>query len=354
MKTRVAINGFGRIGRNAFKVAFERSDLDIVAINDLTDTKTLAYLLKHDSNYGTYEHEVSHDEHGITVKGKHIKVTAEKDPALLPWRDQHIDVVIESTGFFVDPAKAKAHIDAGAKKVVISAPAKGEGATTVVLGVNEDTLEGAGEIVSNASCTTNCITPVAAIIESHFGIEKAMMTTIHSYTASQALQDSPSKDLREGRNAAENIVPTTTGASKAAGLALPALQGIFGGLSVRVPTPVVSLSDFVIITKKDVTVSEVNDVFKKAAKDPYYQGILAVTEEELVSRDFIGNSHSAIVDLNLTAVVGTNMLKVVAWYDNEWGYSNRLVENVADIGRLLHKKGHHSAHHMSGSHEHSD
>ncbi len=354
MKTRVAINGFGRIGRNAFKVAFERSDLDIVAINDLTDTKTLAYLLKHDSNYGTYEYDVSSDETGIIVKGKHIKVTAERDPALLPWRDSHIDVVIESTGFFVDPSKAKAHIDAGAKKVVISAPAKGDGATTVVLGVNEDKLEGASEIISNASCTTNCITPVAAIIESNFGIEKAMMTTVHSYTASQVLQDAPAKDLREGRNAAENIVPTTTGASIAAAQALPALQGIFGGLSVRVPTPVVSLSDFVIITKRPVTVEEVNEVFKKAAKEAYYQGILAVTEEELVSRDFIGNSHSAIVDLKLTAVIDGNMLKVVAWYDNEWGYSNRLVENVADIGRLLHKTGQHSDHHMNKSHEHSD
>ena len=205
------------------------------------------------------------------------------------------------------------------------------------MGVNEDDLETAGDIISNASCTTNCITPVAAVIESNFGIEKAMMTTIHSYTASQALQDAPSKDLREGRNAAENIVPTTTGASIAAAQALPALKGIFGGLSIRVPTPVVSLSDFVIITKRPVTVEEVNEVFKKAAKTPYYEGILAVTEEELVSRDFIGNSHSAIVDLKLTAVIEGNMLKVVAWYDNEWGYSNRLVENVADVGRLLHK-----------------
>lgn len=338
MKTRLAINGFGRIGRNAFKVAFERSDMEIVALNDLTDTKTLAHLLKHDSNYGTYQHEVSYDETGIIVDGKHITVFAELDPAKLPWKEHKIDVVIESTGFFVDPAKARAHIDAGAHKVVISAPAKGEGATTVVLGVNEDQLPEASEIVSNASCTTNCITPVAAIIEHNFGIEKAMMTTIHSYTASQKLQDAPSKDLREARNAAENIVPTTTGASIAAGQALPALQGIFGGLSVRVPTPVVSLSDFVIITKKAVSVEEVNEVFKKAAKDPYYQGILAVTEEELVSSDFIGNSHSAIVDLKLTAVVAGNMLKVVAWYDNEWGYSNRLVENVADIGRLLHQK----------------
>ncbi len=338
MKTRVAINGFGRIGRNAFKVAFERSDLEIVAINDLTDTKTLAHLLKYDSNYGTYQHEVDFDGKGIIVKGKHIDVLAEKDPGALPWKEHKVDVVIESTGFFVDPALAKAHITAGAKKVVLSAPAKGEGAATIVLGVNEDELEKGGDIISNASCTTNCITPVAAVIESNFGIEKAMMTTIHSYTASQKLQDAPAKDLREARNAAENIVPTTTGASKAAGLALPALQGIFGGMSVRVPTPVVSLSDFVIITKKAVSVEEVNAAFKKAAKEPYYQGILDATEEELVSSDYIGNSHSAIVDLKLTAVVGGTMLKVVAWYDNEWGYSNRLVEVVADTGRLLNKK----------------
>ena len=338
MKTKVGINGFGRIGRNAFKVAFERTDLEIVAINDLTDTKTLAHLLKHDSNYGTYQHEVSFDEQHIIVKDQKIKVLAEKEPTALPWKDLGVDVVIESTGFFVDPAKAKAHIDAGAKKVVISAPAKGEGATTVVLGVNESKLETSEDVISNASCTTNCITPVAAVIESTFGIDKAMMTTVHSYTASQKLQDAPAKDLREARNAAENIVPTTTGASIAAAQALPSLQGVFGGLSVRVPTPVVSLSDFVIITKKPVTVDEVNEAFKKAAKEPYYQGILDVTEEELVSSDFIGNSHSAIVDLKLTAVIGGNMLKVVAWYDNEWGYSNRLVEVVADVGRLLHKK----------------
>lgn len=345
MKTRVAINGFGRIGRNAFKVAFDRSDIEIVAINDLTDTKTLAHLLKHDSNYGTYQHKVGFDEKGIIVNGKHIAVLAEKDPATLPWNEHKIDVVIESTGFFVDPAKARAHIDAGARKVVISAPAKGEGATTIVLGVNEDKLEDSSEVISNASCTTNCITPVAAVIENAFGIEKAMMTTVHSYTASQKLQDAPAKDLREARNAAENIVPTTTGASIAAGQALPALQGIFGGMSVRVPTPVVSLSDFVIITKKNVTVEEVNNAFKKAAKEPYYQGILGVTEEELVSGDFIGDSHSAIVDLKLTAVVGGNMLKVVAWYDNEWGYSNRLVEVVADVGHHLHQKEDHAPHH---------
>lgn len=335
MKTRVAINGFGRIGRTAFRIAFERPDLEIVAINDLADPKTLAHLLKHDSNYGAYEQEVSFDESGIIVKGMPIKVLAEKDPAVLPWEDLSVDVVIESTGAFTDPEKARAHITAGAKKVIISAPTKGESASTIVVGVNEDQLKDSGEVISNASCTTNCITPVMAVLEKAFGIEKAMMTTVHSYTASQKLHDAPAKDLREARNAATNIVPTTTGASIAAAKALPSLEGVFGGMSVRVPTPVVSLSDFVVITKKPVTVEEVNSVFKKAAAEPYYQGILDVTEEELVSSDFIGNSHSAIVDLKLTAVVGGNMLKVVAWYDNEWGYSNRLVEVVADVGKLL-------------------
>jgi len=334
----VAINGFGRIGRNAFKIAFERSDLRIAAINDLTDTKTLAHLLKHDSSYGTYEHEVSYDETGIVVDGQHIVVLAEKDPALLPWASHNIDVVIESTGFFTDPAKARAHIDqAGAKRVIISAPAKGEGSDTIVLGVNEDLIgkEGASDILNNGSCTTNCITPVMAVLESNFGIEKAMMTTVHSYTADQRLQDAPHKDLRRSRAAATNIVPTSTGASIAAGQALPALQGIFGGISLRVPTLVVSLSDFVVVTKRDVTVEEVNAAFKKAASEPFYQGIIAVTEEELVSSDFKGNSHSAIVDLPLTNVVAGNLVKVVAWYDNEWGYSNRLVELVADTGRTL-------------------
>jgi glyceraldehyde 3-phosphate dehydrogenase len=332
---RVAINGFGRIGRNAFKIAFERSDLEIVAINDLTDTKTLAHLLKHDSSYGSYAHDVGHDETGIIVDGKHIAVLAEKEPSALPWKDHEIDVVIESTGFFVDPAKARAHIDAGAKKVVISAPAKGDGADTIVLGVNEDKIEGSTDVISNASCTTNCITPVMAVLEGAFGIEKAMMTTVHSYTASQRLQDAPAKDLREARAAAENIVPTTTGASIAAAKALPALENKFGGLSVRVPTPVVSMSDFVVVVKRNVTIDEVNNVFKEAAKKPFYQGILDVTEEELVSSDFKGNSHSSIVDLPLTNVVGGNLVKVVAWYDNEWGYSNRLVELVADAGRAV-------------------
>ena len=345
MKTRVAINGFGRIGRNAFKIAFARDDIEIVAINDLTDTKTLAYLLKHDSNYGLYDQEVGFDDQDIIVAGKHVKVLAEKDPAALPWKDLDVDVVIESTGFFVEPDKARAHVTAGAKRVVISAPAKGDSADsapTVILGVNDDKLETVIDVMSNGSCTTNCITPVAGVLESAFGVEKLMMTTIHSYTASQHLQDGPGKNLREDRAGAQNITPTTTGASISSAKALPALNGIFGALEVRVPTPVVSVADFSVITKRSVNADEVNEAFKKAAKEPFYQGILDVTEEELVSTDFIGNSHSAIVDLKLTQVVGGNLLKVVAWYDNEWGYSNRLVEVVADVGKYLHQKEAHA------------
>jgi glyceraldehyde 3-phosphate dehydrogenase len=337
VKTKVAINGFGRIGRTAFKVAFERDDIDVVALNDLTDTKTLAYLLSHDTVYGAYGHKVEYDEKHLIVDGKAIKVLAEKDPAALPWKELDVDIVIESTGRFTKPEDARAHVKAGAAKVVISAPAKGEGSTTVVLGVNDSDIEAVGDVISNASCTTNCITPVAAIIEENFGIEKAMMTTVHSYTASQALQDGPAKDLRESRAAAENIVPTTTGATIAAAQALPALEGIFQGLSIRVPTPVVSLSDFTFVTKRDTTVEEVNEAFKSAAGKPRWHGILDVTEEELVSSDFVGNSHSAIIDLNLTTVVGGNMVKAVAWYDNEWGYSNRLVELVADLGKVVRK-----------------
>jgi glyceraldehyde 3-phosphate dehydrogenase len=338
MKTRIAINGFGRIGRNAFKIAFDRKDVEIVAINDLTDTHTLAHLLKYDSNYGTYAREIGNDDQNIMVDGQAIRVFAEKDPANLPWKDLGVDVVIESTGFFTDPAKARAHIDpAGAKRVVISAPAKGDGSSTIILGVNEDQLDAASDVLNNGSCTTNCITPVMAVLESNFGIEKAMMTTIHSYTSDQRLQDAPHKDLRRARAAAQSIIPTSTGASIAAGQALPAISGIFGGLSLRVPTPVVSLSDFVVVTKRSVTAEEINEAFKKAAAEPYYQGILDATEEELVSSDFIGNSHSCIVDLKLTNVVGGNLVKVVAWYDNEWGYSNRLVEVVADAGRILHQ-----------------
>jgi glyceraldehyde 3-phosphate dehydrogenase len=342
MKTRVAINGFGRIGRNAFKIASARSDIEVVAINDLTDTKTLAYLLKRDSNYGTYDKEVSHNDKNIIVEGKSIAVLAERDPALLPWKDMEVDVVIESTGFFTDKEGAEKHITAGAKRVVISGPTKSEGVDTIVLGANDDKLEGASTVISNASCTTNSLGAVMAVLDAEFGVEKSMLTTVHSYTASQALQDAPKKDLREGRNAAENIVPTTTGAAIAVTKTLPQLEGKFDGLSIRVPTPVVSLSDVTALLKRSVSVEEINEAFKKAAQEPFYQGILGVSEEPLVSSDYIGNSNSGTVDLALTKVVAGNLIKVMVWYDNEWGYSNRLVEVVADTGKNLHKKQEHA------------
>lgn len=329
---KVAINGFGRIGRNAFKILQGRKDAEVVAINDITDAATLAHLLKYDSSYGTYDQEVSSNEHAIIVDGKEIPVYAEKDPHNLPWANLGVDVVIESTGFFTKPEDAKAHIDAGAKRVVISAPAKGEGAKTIVLGVNEEDVTPDDLILSNASCTTNCIAPIMKVLEDEFGIEKAMMTTVHSYTGSQRILDAPAKDLREARSAAENIVPTTTGASKAAALTIPSLQGKFNGLSVRVPTPVVSLSDITAVIKRNTTKEELVAFFKKIADEQYYQGIIGVTEEELVSSDFIGDPRSCIIDLPLIDVVGGNMIKVVAWYDNEWGYSNRLVELTVDFG----------------------
>ncbi len=331
MSKKIAINGFGRIGRNAFKLAFERDDIEVVAINDLTDTKTLAHLLKYDSTYGQYFHDVDYTDNSLKINGKEIRVYAERDPKNLPWKELGIDLVIEATGLFVDPAKAKVHLETGAKKVIISAPAKGEGAKFVVLGVNEQELTLDDDIISNASCTTNCIAPVMAILEREFGIEKSLMTTVHSYTASQRLIDAPAKDLREARAAAENIVPTSTGAAIATAKVIPSLKGKFDGLSVRVPTITVSLSDITALLKRDTTKEELNEVFKKASKEPFYQGILAVSEEPLVSSDFKGNSHSCIVDLELTNVVGGNLVKIVAWYDNEWGYSNRLVELTADV-----------------------
>lgn len=330
---KLAINGFGRIGRNAFKIAFERRDVKIVAINDLTDTKTLAHLLKHDSSYGTYDRDVKFDEENLIVDGEKIRVFSEKEPKNLPWGKYQVDVVIESTGFFTDPKKAAEHLEAGARKVVISAPAKGEGAKTIVIGVNEDTVTEDDKILSNASCTTNCIAPVMKVLEDNFGIEKALMTTVHSYTASQRILDAPAKDLREARAAAENIVPTSTGASKAAALTIPTLKGKFDGLSIRVPTPVVSLSDITAVLKRDTTIEELQEIFKKAAKEPFYEGILGVSEEPLVSIDYRGNSHSSIIDLPLINVVGGNLVKIVAWYDNEWGYSNRLVELASDFGK---------------------
>jgi len=336
-KTKIAINGFGRIGRSAFKIAFDRADLEIVAINDLTDTKTLAYLLQHDSNYGEYKNKVGYDDTGIIVNDHHIKITAEKDPAALPWADLEVDLVIESTGRFTEKETAELHIKAGAKRVVISGPTKSEGVDTIVLGANEDKIEGASHVISNASCTTNSLGAVMAVLDAEFGVQKSLLTTVHSYTASQALQDAPAKDLREGRNAAENIVPTSTGAAIAVTKTLPQLAGKFDGLSIRVPTPVVSLSDVTVLFERNTTVEEINNAFKKAASEPYYQGILGVSEEPLVSRDYIGNSHSGVVDLLLTKVVGGNLAKIMVWYDNEWGYSNRLVELVADIGKTLNK-----------------
>ncbi len=336
MKTRVAINGFGRIGRMAFRIMSDRTDIEVVGINDLTDTRTLAHLLRHDTNYGKFQHEVTNDDTAIIVDGVRIPISAEKDPTALPWGDLKVDVVIESTGRFVTSEAASAHIKAGAKKVVISAPAKDEDTKTLVIGANEDELSEAGDVISNASCTTNSIAAVMDIMEREFGIEKAMLTTVHSYTASQDLQDGPNKDLREARAASENIVPATTGAAKAVALTVPALKGKFDGMSVRVPTSVVSLSDVTMVLKKQTTKEEINEVLKKAASEPYYQGIVDVSDEPLVSRDYVGNSHSGTVDLLLTNVVAGDLAKVVVWYDNEWGYSNRLVEMVADVGKALH------------------
>lgn len=333
MKTRIAINGFGRIGRSAFKIAFERSDVEIVAINDLTDVSTLAYLLKYDSNYGTYQHDVRAGEGELIVGEGRIKVLSEREPGKLPWGDLGVDVVIESTGRFTKQEDAEQHLSAGAKRVVLSGPSKSDGVDTIVLGVNEDKLDGASKVISNASCTTNSLGVIMAVLDAKFGVEKSLLTTIHSYTASQTLQDGPAKDLRESRAAAENMVPTTTGAAVAVTKALPQLKSKFDGLSVRVPTPVVSISDVTALLARDTTAEEINNAFRAAAKEPFYQGILGVSDEPLVSRDYIGNSYSGIVDLPLTKVVGGNLVKVMVWYDNEWGYSNRLVELVADVGR---------------------
>ncbi len=331
----IAINGFGRIGRNVLKAGFAMPGFKVVAINDLTDTKTLAHLLRHDTVYGPCNQDVAHDEKNLIMGGKKIPVFAEKDPAMLPWGKLKVDIVLECTGRFTTAEGAGAHIKAGAKRVIISAPAKGQDVPTYVMGVNAKNVGKKQPIMSNASCTTNCIAPVAAVLEEAFGIKKAMMTTVHSYTASQVLQDAPAKDLREARAAAENIVPTTTGAALATGLVIPSLQGIFDGLSVRVPTPVVSLADMTLLLKKRVTVDEIHRVFQEAVKQARWRGILDVTDEPLVSSDFIGNSASAIVDLGLTRVVDGDLVKVVAWYDNEWGYANRLVELALEAGRSL-------------------
>lgn len=322
----IAINGFGRIGRQALKAALLKK-AKVVAINDLTDTKTLAHLLKHDTAYGTYPFPVSWDDKNIIVKGKKIPVFAEKDPTNLPWKKLKVDVVLECTGRFTDRAGAEAHIKAGAKKVIISAPAKDGDVPTYVRGVNCGKVgKEKSVIINNASCTTNCIAPVMAVLEEKFGIEKAMMSTDHGYTADQNLQDGPHRDLRRARAAAENIVPTTTGAAKAVGEVIPTLKGIFDGVAFRVPVPTVSLSDMTVILKKNVTKEIVNKALVDASKTGRFAGIMTVCDEPLVSSDFVGDSHSSIVDSALTNVVGGNMVKVVAWYDNEVGYAHRLIE----------------------------
>lgn len=334
---KLAINGFGRIGRATLKIILaQHPDVRIVAINDLTDTKTLAHLLKYDSCYGIYGDKVDFDAKHLIVKGQKIPVLAEKDPTLLPWGKLGVDVVLECTGRFTNKEGLSFHLKAGAKKVILSAPAKGkeDKVKTVVIGVNEDKITKTDKMLSCASCTTNCLAPVSDVVRQYFGIKKAIMTTIHSYTADQNLVDGPHKDLRRARAAALNMVPTTTGAAISVTETIPSLKNKFDGLAVRVPTPVGSLCDIVFVTKKKVSVEKVNEVFKKVAKLKRYTGIISASEEPLVSTDIVGNSYSAIVDLPMTKVVDGDLLKVTAWYDNEWGYSNRLV----DLAVLFAKK----------------
>ena len=334
MTTRVGINGFGRIGRNFFRAALEQgADIEVVAVNDLTDNKTLAHLLKYDSITGRFQGEVSYDDEGIVVDGKHIKVLAQRNPADLPWGELGVEVVVESTGFFTDGEKAKAHIEAGAKKVVISAPAKNVDGT-FVMGVNEDKYDGATmNIVSNASCTTNCLAPLAKVLEENFGIERGIMTTIHSYTGDQRVLDAPHKDLRRARAAALNMIPTKTGAAQAVALVLPELEGKFDGLAVRVPTPTGSLTDLTFIAKKEVSVEAVKAAVKAAAEGEL-KGVLKYTEDPIVSSDIVGDPHTSIFDATETKVIG-NLVKVLSWYDNEWGYSNALVRLTALVGSKL-------------------
>jgi glyceraldehyde 3-phosphate dehydrogenase len=338
MVYKVGINGFGRIGRQVFKAVDQGGFADlfeVVAVNDLTENETLAHLLKYDSTYGTYDADISADAEGITVNGKFVKVLEEKDPANLPWGDLGVDLVIESTGRFTDAGQSRAHIDAGAKKVIISAPAKGED-VTLVLGVNEEAYDPATHhIISNASCTTNCLAPVVKVLLDTFGIEYGMMTTVHAYTADQVLQDGPHKDLRRARGAAQNIVPTSSGAARALPLVIPEVEGKLDGFAFRVPTPTVSIVDFVANTSRPVTVESVNAAFKTASESDVMAGILGYSEEPLVSSDYRQDSRSSIVDALSTMVLGENMVKVVAWYDNEWGYSCR----VADLAALVCEQG---------------
>src|SRR3990167_1844690 len=330
-KIRVAINGFCRIGRSAFKIAFEKKGMEVVAINDLTDSRTLAHLLKYDSAYGIYERDVQWGEGFVQVDKKKIPVLAEKDPAKLPWKKLKVDCVLECTGIFTKDGKARMHIQAGARRVIVSAPTSGEGGVqTFLLGVNSESYKGE-EVISNASCTTNSIGPVAAVVLENFGIKKGMMTTIHSYTQDQNLQDGPHKDLRRSRAAASNIVPTTTGAAVSVTEVIKELKGKFDGLAIRVPTITGSLTDFTFLVGRKVTVEEINKAFREEAGKPRYKGVLEATDDPIVSSDIIGNSHSAIMDLGLTKVVDGDLVKVMAWYDNEWGYAHRLVEQISVV-----------------------
>lgn len=322
----IAINGFGRIGRAAFKALLNKKNVNVVAINDLSDTKTLAHLLKYDSCYGIFNKSISFTNDSLVIGGKKIKKTSEKEPVNLPWKELRVDIVIESTGRFTDKIGASGHIKAGAKKVIISAPAKDESTKTIVLGVNENKLSKNDKVISMASCTTNCLAPVTEVIRKNFGIKKAIMSTIHSYTADQNLIDGAHKDLRRARAAALNIVPTSTGAAIAVTKTIPQLKNKFDGMCFRVPTPVGSLCDIVFIINKKVDEKKVISVLKKASKSAALKGILATTEDPIVSTDIVGNPASSIVDLSLTRVINGDLLKVVAWYDNEWGYSNRLAD----------------------------
>ncbi len=334
MTTRVGINGFGRIGRNFFRAAIEQgADLEVVAVNDLTDNKTLAHLLKYDSIMGRFNGEVSYDDEGIIVDGKHIKVLAQRDPADLPWGELGVEVVVESTGFFTDGEKAAAHIAAGAKKVVISAPAKNVDGT-FVMGVNDGDYDPATmDIISNASCTTNCLAPLAKVLHENFGIERGIMTTIHSYTGDQRVLDAPHSDLRRARAAALNMIPTKTGAAQAVALVLPELKGKFDGLAVRVPTPTGSLTDLTFVATKEVSVEAIQAAVKAAAEGEL-KGVLEYTEDPIVSTDIVGNPHTSIFDATETKVIG-NLVKVLSWYDNEWGYSNALVRLTSLVGSKL-------------------
>ena len=334
MTVKVGINGFGRIGRNYFRALVAAgADIEVVAVNDLTDNHTLAHLLKYDSILGRFPGEVTYDEDAIIVDGKQIKAFAEKDPANLPWGDLGVDVVIESTGFFTDATKAKAHIDAGAKKVIISAPAKNED-ITIVMGVNDDKYDAAAHnIISNASCTTNCLAPMAKALNDGLGIEKGLMTTIHAYTQDQNLQDAPHKDLRRARAAALNMVPTTTGAAKAVSLVLPELKGKLDGYAMRVPVPTGSATDLTFEASRETTVEEVNEIVKKAAEGAM-KGVLVYNEDPIVSKDIETDPASCIFDAPMTKVIG-NQVKVLGWYDNEWGYSNRCVDLTLLVGSSL-------------------